>query len=238
MSKYLNLGQMNIELIFKDIKNIHLSVYPPMGTVKISAPTHMSPQAIRAFAISKLDWIKRQQNKLQSQKRESPREYLERESHYLFGKRYLLGLIEKDAAPVISIKHRKLILQIRPQTSADRRAAVLDEWYRKQLKVAATAVVDKWEEAMGVKVGKIIVQRMKTKWGGCNPSTRNIRLNTELAKKPPGCLEYIVVHEMAHLLVPTHNQSFINILDRCLPNWRVYKQELNQLPLREEHWIE
>lgn len=237
MVTQIRLGRIAVDVIKRDIKNIHLSVNPPTGRVRISAPLRMDIDTIRVFAITKLDWIKSQQKKLRAQERETPREYIDRESHYVWGKRYLLKLIEKDATPGIELAHSKLILRIRPATSRKRRREILEAWYRDQLKQAVPALLAKWEPLMGVKVERFFVQRMKTKWGSCSRGARSVRLNTDLAKKPPGCLEYIVVHEMVHLLESTHNARFIALMERFMPKWRFYKDELNRLPVRHENWI-
>lgn len=236
MSVQLNLGDVTIDVVMKDIKNIHLSVYPPVGKVRISAPQWMELDTIRVFAITKLSWIKNQQKKLQEQERETPREYLNRESHYVWGKRYLLNIVEHDTAPSIELKHSKMILQLRPYTSVEKKQEILDSWYRELLKDAAEPLITKWENLMGVKVEKLFLQRMKTKWGSCNHEAKNIRINTELAKKPPECLEYIVVHELVHLIEPTHNDRFIALMNQFMPKWRMYKDELNRLPVRHEEW--
>jgi predicted metal-dependent hydrolase len=210
--------------------------YPPAGKVRISAPLRMDIDTIRVFAITKLGWIKSQQKKLLEQARETPREYLDRESHYLWGKRYLLNIVEKDAVPVVELKHNKMLFQIRPATTDERKQDILEAWYREKLKEVVSTLIAKWEPLLGVKVGKFFVQKMKTKWGSCSPASKSIRLNTDLAKKPPECLEYIVVHEMVHLLEPTHNASFITLMDQFMPKWRFYKDELNKLPVRHENW--
>jgi predicted metal-dependent hydrolase len=237
MGTTLKLGSLTVDVVKKDIKNVHLSVYPPEGKVRISAPLRMTSENIRLFAISKLQWIRLQQGKLVSQEREMPREYLQRESHYLWGKRYLLDIVEADSAPRIEIRHRQIVLQIRPSSSAERRRELLEQWYRSQLKAAVQPLIVKWERAMGVTVKQVFVRRMKTKWGSCSPSSASVRFNTDLAKKPPECLEYIVVHELAHLIEPTHNDRFTALLDRMMPNWRSYRQLLNQLPVRHENWV-
>jgi predicted metal-dependent hydrolase len=236
MMERIELGEIAIDVVKKDIKNIHLSVYPPSGKVRISAPLRMDLDSIRIFAITKLGWIKSQQKKLCDQERESPREYLDRESHYVWGKRYLLKVIEKDAAPAVDLKHNRMLFQIRPETSGERKQAILEEWYRENLKEAIPSLIAKWEPLMGVKVERFFVQRMKTKWGSCNHRSRNIRLNTDLAKKPPECLEYIVVHEMTHLLVQTHNSRFTALMDQFMPKWKFYRDELIRLPVRHEDW--
>jgi len=237
MVAQIKLGDIVVDVVQKDIKNIHLSVYPPTGKVRISAPLRMEIDTIRVFAITKLGWIKSQQKKLLEQERETPREYLDRESYYLWGKRYLLNVVEKDAAPEVELKHNKMLFQIRPATTDERKQDILEAWYREKLKEVVPALIAKWEPLMGVKVEKFFVQKMKTKWGSCSPGSKSIRLNTDLAKKPPESLEYIVVHEMTHLLEPTHNARFISLMDQFMPKWRFYKDELNKLPVRHENWV-
>ncbi len=236
MATTIELGEIAVDVVKKDIKNLHLSVYPPTGKVRISAPIRMNLDTIRVFAISKLGWIKQQQRKLNEQEREPPREYLDRESHYVWGKRYLLRVIGADAAPRVELKHNHMLLQTRPAASEETKQAVLDEWYRTQLKEAVPPLIAKWEPLMHVGVERFFVQKMKTKWGSCSRDAASIRLNTDLAKKPRECLEYIVVHEMAHMLEPTHNSRFIALMDQFMPNWRFYREVLNRLPVRHESW--
>lgn len=236
MARRINLGEIAVDVVKKDIKNVHLSVYPPTGSVRISAPLWMDINTIRVFAISKLAWIKQQQKKVCDQEREPPREYLDRESHYVWGKRYLLKVIEKDAPPEVELKHNRLLLQTRAGTGEQKKQDLLEEWYRAQLREAVPALIAKWERLMHVKVGRLYVQKMKTKWGSCSRGSKSIRLNTDLAKKPPECLEYIVVHEMAHLLEPTHNNRFIALMDLFVPQWRFRRELLNRLPVRHENW--
>ncbi|WP_169973968.1 M48 family metallopeptidase [Tautonia rosea] len=236
MGMEIRLGDIAVDVELKDIKNVHLSVYPPTGRVRIAAPSRMSLDTIRVFAISKLGWIKRQQAKIRSQERETPREFIDRESHYLWGRRYLLEVFERNAPPAIEVKHNRLILGVRPGTSEARRGEIVEDWYREQLRAAAVPLVARWEPILGVRANRVFVQRMKTKWGGCNPRTRNIRLNTDLAKKPRGCLEYIVVHELVHLIEPTHNPRFVSIMDAHMPQWRSLRDQLNRLPVRHEEW--
>ena len=232
----IELGEIAVEVVKKDIKNIHLSVYPPTGRVRISAPLRMNLETIRVFAISKLGWIKQQQKKLREQQRETPREYLDRESHYVWGKRYLLEVIEAHAAPAVELKHSKMLLRVRPGTSEDKKQAIVDEWYRAQIKKAVPPLIAKWEPLMSVKVERFFVQKMKTKWGGCNPDSKSIRLNTDLASKPPEYLEYIIVHEMVHLLVRDHGDRFTTLMDHYLPSWRLVRQTLNEAPLAHTNW--
>jgi len=236
MVQQLKLGDIVVDVVLKDIKNVHLSVYPPTGRVRISAPQRMSVDTIRVFAISKLDWIKRQQTKLREQAREAAREYVERESHYVWGKRYLLTVSEGDAPSSIELQHSRMVLQVRPGADARKRQALVEEWYRGQIKAAVPPLLVKWQPLVGARVERFFVQRMKTRWGSCNPTARTIRLNTELAKKPAECLEYIVVHELVHLLEPTHNGRFVALMDRFMPKWQFHRQELNRLPVRRERW--
>lgn len=236
MSTHIHLGDITVDVVRKNIKNIHLSVYPPNGRVRISAPARMSLDTIRVYAVSKLGWIKKQQQKLQEQERETPREYLERESHYVWGKRYLLKIEEVEGSPSVELKHNQMILQVRPGTNEAKKQSLIEQWYREQLRAALPAIIAAWEPLMGVKVERFFVRRMKTKWGSSNPEKHHIRLNTDLAKKPKECLEYIVVHEMTHFLEPTHNSRFIALMDQFLPKWRFYREELNRLPVRHEEW--
>jgi len=227
----IDLGEITAEVVQKDIKNIHLSVYPPNGRVKIAAPFRMDLETIRIFAISKLGWIKRQQTKLRNQEREAPREYISRESHYFLGKRYLLKVVECFSKPSVAIKHDKLILQIKPVTNTTQRQVLVQEWYREQLKALVPNYIAKWEKIMGVEVAEFGIKKMRTKWGTCNVDARRIWINLELAKKPMECLEYIVVHEMVHLLERSHNARFIALMDKFLPQWRSLKEGLNRLPV-------
>ncbi|VWC53285.1 metal-dependent hydrolase [Burkholderia aenigmatica] len=232
----IDLGEMSVDVVRKDIKHVHLSVYPPDGRVRISAPRHMASDLIRVYAITRLDWIRRQQRKLLAQERETPREYLNRESHYVWGKRYLLRIVEADAAPTVKLEHSTLELRVRPGSDAGRRREVLDAWYREQLRSAVPSLLKKWEPLLGVRARRILVQHMKTKWGSCNPVSGNIRLNTDLARKPSECLEYILVHELLHLIEPTHNTRFQSLMDRFMPQWRQHRDEVNRLPVRHEDW--
>ena len=237
MTETIELGDIVVDVIQKDIKNVHLSVYPPTGRVRISAPLHMSLDTIRVFAISKLGWIKQEQMKLRDQERETPREYLDRESHYLWGKRYLLKVVEREGAPRVEIMHGKLVLQLSRGADAVKMQAIVAQWYRDQIKDVVPSLIENWAPVIGVTPPNLFVRQMKTKWGSCNPQAGNIRLNSELAKKPRQCLEYVLVHEMVHLLEPTHNQQFIALMDRFMPLWRNHRDTLNRLPVRHEHWV-
>ena len=221
----LRLGDISVDVVLKDIKNVHLSVYPPTGRVRIAAPRSMSVETIRLFAISRLGWIKRHQE------RETPREYIERESHYLWGKRYLLRLVDGTPRSYVEIDHRHIELGVPEGTGIEKRRAILDNWYRKELREAASLRIETWADRLGVQVDRFFIQRMKTKWGGSSPQRRTIRLNLELAKKDVECLEYVILHELAHFIVPNHGERFVALLDSHMPNWRHIKKHLNDLPL-------
>lgn len=236
MQHHLDLGELQAEVTRKAIKHVHLSVLPPTGKVRVAAPQHMPLDTIRLFVISKLAWIRQQQRKLQAQERETPREFLNKESHYVWGKRYLLEISHADAAPNVRLTPRKLQLQVRPGASPARCEEVLEGWLRQQVRDAVPALLAKWEPLLGVQPARVFVQRMKTKWGSCTPESGYIRLNTDLAKKPPECLEYIVVHELVHLLEPTHNARFVALMDVHLPQWQQLRRRLNALPVRHEEW--
>ncbi|MEI6747205.1 MAG: SprT family zinc-dependent metalloprotease [Methylococcaceae bacterium] len=226
----IKLNDIVVDVTQKKIKNIHLSVYPN-GQVKISAPLHMNQETLRTFLISKLGWIKQKQTKFQNQQRETPRDCIERESHYVWGQRYLLKVIEQDAPPKIVLGHSEMLLHVRANSSQEYKQAVVDEWLRYELKKAIPPLLEKWQPIMGIEVKKFFVQKMKTRWGSCNYTQGNVRFNSELAKKPPVCLEYVVVHELAHLLEPSHNARFHSLMSQFLPNWKLIKAELNRLPI-------
>lgn len=230
MISAIKLNDIVVDVTQKKIKNIHLSVYPN-GQVKISAPLHMNQETLRSFLISKLGWIKEKQSKFQNQARETPRDCINRESHYVWGRRYLLKVIESDAPPKIILSHSEMLLYVRAKSSQAYKQAVIDEWLRMELKKALPPLLEKWQPIMGVKVNKFFVQKMKTRWGSCNYTQGNVRFNSQLAKKPPQCLEYVVVHELAHLLEPSHNARFHSLMSQFLPNWKLIKAELNRLAI-------
>ena len=230
------LGELSVDVVQKDIKNIHLSVHPPTGRVRISAPLRMNLDTIRVFAISKISWIKKQQNKLRSQQRETPRDYITRESHYYLGKRYLLNVVEENAPANVILKHETIELHIRPDTPTEKRQAILESWYRRKLKEIIPEMIARWEKKMKVSVDQFGIKKMRTRWGTCNIEARRIWLNLELAKKPLHCLEYILIHEMVHLLERRHNERFMAYMDKFLPQWRAYKEELNRFPISHVEW--
>lgn len=236
MTETILLGDIAIAVRRKDVKHVHLSVHPPSGRVTLVAPKEIRSEVARAYAAFKLGWIRDQQAKLRGQARETPRQFVERESHYLWGRRYLLSVREEEAKPSVHLAHHRITLTVRPGSGRAKRAAVMHEWHKSLLHEAVPDLIRKWEPRLGVKVAGYFLQRMRTKWGGCNSRSRTIRLNTELAKKPRDLLEYVVVHEMVHLIVPTHTKSFVALMNMNYPAWREARLELNQLPLTAEEW--
>lgn len=238
MNETIQLGEISIAVTRKDIKNVHLTVHPPHGRVTLAAPTNTRLEVARAYAISKLVWIREQQRKLECQARETPRQFIERESHLVWGRRYLMTVDYQDAKPFVLLSNKQITLIVRPGCSADKRAEVMHKWHKSLLHAVVPPLIKKWEQKLNVSVSGYFLQRMKTKWGSCNHLEGNIRLNTELVKKPKDLLEYVIVHEMAHLIEPTHSDRFIVILDEHYPSWREARAELNELPLAAEVWKE
>jgi len=234
MTQSIHLGETVIAFTCKEVKNVHLSVHPPGGHVTLVAPIGTRPEVARAYAISRLAWIHSQQEKLRAQAREPARQFVERESHYLWGRRYLLSVVEHNARPSIKLDHRQITIAVRPGVTRDQRATIMHDWHKALLHEEVPVLVRKWEKRLRVSVHRYFLQRMKTKWGSCNPKARHIRLNTELVKKPRDLLEYVIVHEMAHLIEPTHNERFVALLDRHFPTWREARSELNELPLADD----
>ena len=238
MTELIKLGDIAIHVTRKAIKNAHLSVHPPDGRVTLTTPRNTRLEVARAYAISKLGWIRQQQEQLRNQARETPRTYVERESHHLWGRRYLLTVSEQETKPHVSMDHKRITLTVRPGSDQAKRAEVIHEWHKSLLHGFIPPLIEKWEPILGVQVTAYFLQRMKTKWGSCNHKEGHIRLNTELVKKPKDLVEYVLVHEMTHLLEPTHSDRFISILDEHYPSWREARSELNELPLGAESWRE
>lgn len=231
------IGDIEIDIIKKNIKNLHLSVHPPDGRVRIAAPEKMNDDAIRVFAISKLAWIKKQRTKFQSQVRQSEREFVSGESHYYQGTRYLLNVVYTNKKQTVEIRNQKYMdLYVREDATQEQREKVMTEWYRKQLKSQIPDLIEKWEKRLGVTVDSWGVKLMKTKWGTCNQEAKRIWVNLELAKKHTRCLEYIIVHEMIHLLERHHNEKFMAYMNQFLPNWKSIKDELNGLVFERSQW--
>jgi predicted metal-dependent hydrolase len=233
----IKVSDITIEVVRKDIKNLHLAVYPPVGRVRIATPLRIDDEAVRLFAISKLPWIKKQRSKFEAQERQTKREYVSGESHYFEGARYRLNVIYQKATPKVVIRNKKYIdLYVRPDSATEQRERVLTKWYRQRLKEKVPALLEKWQTVIGVQVNDWEVKQMKTKWGTCNIKAKRIWLNLELAKKPLHCLEYIIVHELVHLLERHHNVRFLALMDKFMPQWRAYQNELNQLILSYADW--
>lgn len=238
MKETIHLGEISILVTRKAIKNVHLSVHPPGGRVTLVAPSGTRLEVVRAYAISKLAWIRNQQSKFRGQERETPRTLVERESHYLWGRQHLLTVVYLEAKPSVSLDHKRITLTVRPGSDAQKRAEVLHEWHKSLLHQVVPPLIRTWERKLKVKVAAYFLQRMKTKWGSCNHKAGNIRLNTELVRKPKDLLEYVIVHEMVHLIEPTHSDRFVTILGEHYRFWREARAELNGLPLAAELWKE
>ena len=236
MNETIQLGEISIAVTRKDIKNVHLTVHPPDGRVTLAAPTNTRLEVARAYAISKLVWIRDQQRKLECQARETPRQFVERESHHVWGRRYLMTVDYQDVKPSVVLSNKRITLIVRPGSSAEKRAEVMHEWHKSLLHEVVPPLIQKWEQKLKVRVSGYFLQRMKTKWGSCNHAEGNIRLNTELVKKPKDLLEYVVVHEMTHLLERNHTERFTTLMDGFLPDWRARRDQLNGAPLTDEVW--
>lgn len=232
----LQIGPLVVSVTMKAVKNVHLSVHPPEGRVTLVAPLNSRLDVVRAYAISKLGWIRDQQRRLHEQARETPRRYITRETHYVWGRRYLMVVSEREARPAVLLDHKRVRLTVRPNTSAEKRAEIMHAWHRSLLHSVVPDLIRHWEKRLGVKVNRYFLQRMKTQWGSCNALDRNIRLNTELVKKPKDLLSYVVLHEIAHLIEPSHSEEFRTLLHEHFPTWQEARAELNALPLSAESW--
>ena len=235
-SQQIRIRGIPVEIVRKEIKNLHVGVYPPGGRVRVAAPGHMDDEAIRVAVVSRLGWIKRQQAGFATQKRQSQREMITGESHYFQGRRYRLDVLEAGRSAVRVANNTTLELRVRPDMDRDKRLEVLEKWSRRQLKAQLPELVAKWEPVVGVTVGQWRIRKMKTRWGSCNAQARRIWLNLELAKKSVACLEYILVHEMVHFLERQHSERFAKLMDQFMPDWRLRKDELNQAPLGHWEW--
>ncbi|MFM2035010.1 MAG: hypothetical protein RL459_275 [Pseudomonadota bacterium] len=231
MPEVIQLGGITVVMECKAIKNVHLTVHPPDGRVSLVAPMGTRLEVARAYAISKLGWIRQQQARLSAQAREAPRQLVDRESHDVWGRRHLLTVVEAPVKPHIKLDHKRITLTVRPGHDQTRRAQVMHDWHKSLLHGLVPQLIARWSPRLGVQVSGYFLQRMKTKWGSCNHHAGHIRLNTELVKKPKDLVEYVVVHEMLHLLEPTHNDRFVALLDQHWPQWRESRAELNALPL-------
>ena len=226
-----------VEVVRKDIKNLHLGVYPPNGRVRVAAPLRLDDEAVRLAVISRLGWIRRRQAEFVGQDRQSQREFVSGESHYFEGRRYRLDVTEHDDPPTVRLlNNTRMELRVRPGATREKREAILHRWYRCRLRGRLPALLEKWEPRVGAPVAEVRIRKMRTRWGTCKREARRVWLNLELAKKPASCLEYILVHEMVHLIERSHNDRFRDLMDSLMPGWRLRRDELNQAPLAHEDW--
>ena len=235
-SGLLQIGSIKAAVFRKPIKNLHLSVLPPNGRVRVSAPLHLTDEALKVFLASKIRWINKQKDKFALQERQTIREFVSGEDCYFLGKRYRLEVVYKNEAPKVFVRAKKIILQIRPNSGIRKREEVLNSWYKEELKKIAKKLFEKWQKKIGVSPSSWHIRKMKTRWGTCNHRAKRIWINLELAKKPERCLDFIIVHEMTHLLERKHNDNFIRLMDKYLPNWRFLKENLNRSILAYEKW--
>ena len=234
---YIDIRGISVEVVRKDIKNFHVSVHPPNGRVRVSAPLYFDDDTIRMAVISRLSWIRRKQTRFEQQERQSQREFVTGESHYFAGRRYRLDVVEQDCPPKVWLPNNtKIALSVRPGSNRDTREILMHRWYRQYLRSQLPPLLEKWEAKLGVSINEVRIKKMKTLWGSCNIEAKRIWLNLELAKKPESCLVYILVHEMVHLLERAHNDRFRELMDDFLPQWQIYREQLNRAPLAHEDW--
>jgi predicted metal-dependent hydrolase len=233
----ITVSGLRVEIVRKNIKNLHLGVYPPNGRVRVAAPLRVSDDAVRLAVVGKLGWIKRQRDRFDAQPRQSDREMVSGESHYFLGRRYRLRVTEGVGTATVQLRNMSTIqLCVRPEMDAHKRGLVLLQWYRQRLKELIPPLLEKWQKLLAIQAAEFRVKRMKTKWGTCNQEARRIWLNLELVKKPVHCVEYVIVHELTHLIERRHNDRFVSIMDQHLPHWRLHRNELNSAPLAHETW--
>lgn len=233
----LQVGGIEAVVLYKPVKNLHLNVLPPVGKVRVTAPQNMNDDAIRTFLATRISWIKKMQAKFKGQERQTPREYVSGETYYFFGKKYKLEVLETDTVPSVEIKGKtKILLTVRPKTNILKREEIMQNWYRNELYKFLEKAINKWEKKIGVKVNSWSIRRMKTRWGTCNHKKKNIWLNLELTKKPESCIEYVILHELLHLIEEKHSDKFTALLNKYMPKWKSEKEELNRLILSHEEW--
>lgn len=233
----MQVADIEIDVIRKDIKNLHLSVHPPTGRIRIATPLRVSDEAVRMYALTKMSWIHKHIKKHQSQARQARREYVYRETHYFQGRQYLLNIIPHSGAPYVTLEsHDQLFLHVKQNATREQKEKAMNAWYRSELKKIVPAIINKWEEKMNLKVESFSIIKMIRRWGTCSTEKRTIRLNLELAKTPVNCLEYVIVHEMIHFLERRHNDNFVAYLDKYLPTWRLLRDELNEQVLAYVDW--
>jgi predicted metal-dependent hydrolase len=235
-SSHLTVRGIGIEIVRKDIKNLHIGVYPPAGRVRVAAPARLNDDQVRLAVIHRLTWIKKQRTELRSAERQSEREIVTGESHYVWGRRLRLRVVERQGRAHVERDGDRLLIFLPAAKSIEYRTALLDRWYRDQLHAALVDLVRRWSTVLQVPEPEWRIRKMKTKWGSCNREAGRIWLNVELAKKHPDCLEYVVVHELSHLRERHHDERFMSLLDRALPSWRSRRDELNSAPLDAQAW--
>lgn len=233
-TKVLQVNNVDIDVIKKDIKNIHLAVYPPDARVRISAPFSYDDETIKLFAVSKWGWIKDNIEVIKNQTRIPPKDYISGESHYLFGKRYMLKVVEGKKSSIDIEGVNKIVITVRKNATKDSKKKMMESWYREQLTKKLNILVPAWEEKTGLKINSWQIKKMKTRWGSCNINKKSINFNLELAKRQVKEMEYVILHELSHLVEKTHNQRFVSHLETYMPNWKLYRKELNSLTFEEE----
>jgi predicted metal-dependent hydrolase len=233
----IHVSGLPVEIARKGIKNLHLGVYPPNGRVRVAVPLRVGNEAVRLAVIGKLGWIRKQRARFAAQPRETEREMVSGESHYYLGRRYRLRVVEREGPSRVVLRNRTTIeLQVRNGFETTGRTQVLQRWYRERLRERVPPLVAKWEAILGVRAVDVRIRVMKTKWGACSVDARRIWLNLELAKKPAQCLEYLVMHELTHLIERHHNDAFVSLMDRHMPMWRHHRKTLNEAPLGHAEW--
>ena len=230
MSKIFVVGGQNIEVTKKDIKNMYLRVRSSEGRIAISAPKHISDETIRLFILSKLDWIEKRNEKLKQQALLTPQEYVEGESYYVWGQKYSLSIVEMKTRSSVELSDNTMQLTVKPDSNFEYKKQLVNAWCREQLRIQAQPLIEKWCNVIGVTINKLYVRQMKRCWGSCNTHAETIRLNSELVKKPVECLEYVLVHELVHLIEPSHNKNFHTLMTKFLPEWKARKELLNNFP--------
>jgi len=233
----IEVGGIKVLVLKKDIKNLHLNILPPSGKVRVSAPLDMGQDAIRTFLATRINWIKKHRHSFLQQERQTPRQYIGGESHYLFGKRYKLQVNYVEQKPTVQIRGvKEIVLNVRPESNVDKREEVLWNWYRDKLKNHLEPNIQKWQKKIGQEFGQWRVRKMKRSWGNCNENNKTVSFNLKLAQKPKSCIEYVIVHELLHLIERSHNNRFVKLLDKYMPNWQHEKDKLNRQILSPEEW--
>jgi len=232
MTSMIKLDDIDAEVTKKNIKHLHLRVCPPNGIVRVSAPFRMNHEKIRVFVLSKLDWIRKQRQKIHNLAFDDAYKYINQEIHYFRGQSYQLKILENSKSPFVELVKNEIFIHVPPMADTEKRRSVLNKWYYQELMVLLTPLIKKWELKLDVSVKRFSIRSMKSRWGSCTPKTHSIRFNLDLAKKTPECLEYIVVHELLHLIEASHNDKFKALMDQFYPDWKICRKELNGIHLK------